>query len=101
VENQEKADTGLADVEFATSLVATKVGERPATLGTDSIFKLVEDVVEEMGRVQKSVAVLESPDLAAARDQQMGLSVAQDILNRLNPFFRLFGLLSRSKDTPG
>jgi hypothetical protein len=52
-------EMGLADVECATSLVATKVGDRPATLGTDSIFKLIEDLLEEVGKVQKAVAVLE------------------------------------------
>ena len=92
---------GLADVEFATSLIATKVGDRPAALGTDSLFNLVEDLREDLATVQKSVSVLESPDLAAAREQQLALGIAQDILIQLNPFFRLFGLWSRSKDTPG
>jgi hypothetical protein len=98
---RERLELELADVEFATSLVATKVGDRPAALGTDSLFKLAEDLREDLATVQKSVSVLESPELAAAREQQLGLGIAQDILNRLNPFFRLFGLWSRSKDTPG
>jgi hypothetical protein len=98
---QEKAEMDLADVEFATSLVATKVGDRPATLGTDSLFKLIEDVVEDVAKLHKLVTTLESPELGAVRDQQLGVRIGQDIIGHLNPIFRLFGLFSRSKDTPG
>ena len=100
-EDRERAEIGMADIEFATSLLATKVGDRPASLGTESLFKLMEELVEDVTKVQKSVAVLESADLAAVREQQLTLTIAQDIMSQLNPFFRLFGLLSRSKDTPG
>lgn len=59
------------------------------------------DLLEEMAKVQKPVLVLESLDLATAQEQQLGLSIAQDILNCLNPLFHILGLWSRSKDTPG
>jgi hypothetical protein len=49
--NQEKVELGLADAEFSTSLVATKVGDRPATLGTESIFQLLEGLVGDIGKV--------------------------------------------------
>jgi BMFP domain-containing protein YqiC len=98
---QDKFEVDLADLEFATSLVATKVGDRPATLGTDSLFKLVEDVVDDIGKLNKTVATLENPELAAARDLQLGVKIGQDIIGHLNPVFRLFASLSRSKEAPG
>jgi hypothetical protein len=81
--------------------VATKVGDHLATLGTVSFFKLVEDVVEDIGKLYKSVSTLESPNLAAARDLQLGVKIGQDRIGHLNPVFCLFGLFSRSKDAPG
>jgi hypothetical protein len=98
---QEKSEVDLADLEFATSLVATKVGDRPATLGTDSLFKLVEDVVDDVGKLHKAVSTLENPELAAARDLQLGVKIGQEIVGHLNPVFRLFSLLSRTKEAPG
>jgi hypothetical protein len=47
---KERADVGLAYAEFVTSLLATKVGERPQKLGTESIFSLLEELVEDMER---------------------------------------------------
>jgi hypothetical protein len=69
----------LADLKFATSLVTMKVGDRPATLGTDSLFKLVKDVVEDIGKLHKSVSTLESPELVAARDLQLGVKIGGGI----------------------
>jgi hypothetical protein len=91
----------LDDLEFATSLVATKVGGCPATLGTDSLFRLVEDVVEDIGKLQKLVSTMESPELAAARDLQLGVKIGKDIMGHLHLVFCLFSLFSRSKDAPG
>jgi hypothetical protein len=90
----------LVDLEFVTSLVATKVGDRPATLGTDSLFRLVEDVVIDVGKLQELVATMESPELAAAGELQLGIKIGKDIMVHLNPVFCLFGLFLRSKDAP-
>jgi hypothetical protein len=92
---------GLADAEFPTSLLVTKVGERPRTLGTESIFGLLKELVEDMGKMQHLVSVLESPTLAAAQEQQLAIGIAQDIVTRLHPLFRLYGAWLTSKDTPG
>jgi hypothetical protein len=101
LDNQEKTEMDLADLEFATSLVATKVGNCPAILGTNSLFWLVEDVVINIEKLQESVATMESPKLAAARESQLGIKIGKYIMGHLNPVFRLFGLFSRSKDVPG
>jgi hypothetical protein len=94
LDSQEKTEMDLADLEFATSLAATKVGESPATLGTDSLFKLVKDVVIDMGKCQELVATMESPELAAARELQLqlGFKIGKDIMGHLHPVFCLFGL---------
>jgi hypothetical protein len=96
---QERLELELADVEFATSLVATKVGDRPAVLGTDSLFKLIEDLREEFATVQKAVSVLESPDLVAAREEQLAVGIAQDILNRLKTRFFDCSVCGRGRKT--
>jgi hypothetical protein len=100
--SQEKTEMDLAaDLEFATFLVATKVGDWPATLGTDSLFRLVEDVVLDIGKLQESVATMESPELAAVRELQLGFKVGKEIMGHLHPVFCLFSLFLRSKDAPG
>jgi hypothetical protein len=48
-----------------------------------------------------SCFVLKSSTLAAAQDQQLAIEIAQDIVTRLNPLFRLYGTLLGSKDTQG
>jgi hypothetical protein len=102
LDSQEKSEMDLADLEFATSLVAKKVGDHPATLGTNSLFRLVEDVVEDMGKLHKLVSTLESPEFAAAQDLQQGVKiVGKDIIGHLNPVFCLFGLFLRAKDALG
>jgi uncharacterized membrane protein len=98
---QEKEGMDLADIEFATSLVAMKVINHPPTLGTNSLFKLIKDVVEDVAKLHQSATMLESPKLEAICDQQLGLQVDQGIIGHLNTIFCLFGLLSRLKDAPG
>jgi hypothetical protein len=101
LDSQEKTEMDLEDLEFATSLVATKVGDRPTTLGTNSLFRLVEDVVVDIGNLQELVATMESPELAAARELQLGFKIGKDIMGHLLPVFHLFCLFSQSKDAPG
>jgi hypothetical protein len=101
LDSQKKTKMDLVDLEIATSLVAMKVGDCPTTLGTDSLFSLVEDVVVNIGKLQESVATVESPELTAARELQLGFKIGKDIMGHLHPVFCLFGLFLRSKDAPG
>ena len=100
-EKWEKAEMGLADVEFATSLLATKVGDRPQRLGTESVFQLIEGVVEETGKLREDVDDLGSPENLGAREAALTLRVGRDVINHLSPIFQLFQTLSSSKHTPG
>jgi hypothetical protein len=58
-DHKDKVDTTLADMEFATSLLATKVGDCPVALGTDNIFQILEEVVKDVAVVQQDVAVMQ------------------------------------------
>jgi hypothetical protein len=100
-EKWEKAELGLTDVEFATSLLATKVGDRPQRLGTESVFQLIEGVVEETGKLREDVDDLGSPENLGAREAALTLRVGRDVINHLSPIFQLFQTLSSSKHTPG
>jgi hypothetical protein len=52
-------------------------------------------------KLQKLASTMESPELAAARDLQLGFKIGKDIMGHLHPVFCLFGLFLRSKDAPG
>ena len=52
VDGRELASKGLMDTSFVVSMLATKLGERPESLGTDSINALLEDLAQDVGKLQ-------------------------------------------------
>jgi hypothetical protein len=100
-EAHEKLDIGLADAEFATAVLATKVGDRPPSLGTDSVFQLLEDLVQDVGSLHRDVSRMDSPEFEAARSQRVEQAVAEDVAKHLRPFLELFKMFSRSFEAPG
>jgi hypothetical protein len=93
-ENKERVEMGLADAEFATGLLATKVGDRPVPLGMDSIFQTLDELVTDMMALQADVLRLDSPEVERARMEKMGASIGQDVTLHLHPLFDLFRLWS-------
>lgn len=100
-DHKEKAEMGLADAEFATALLATKIGNRPVSLGTDSIFQMLDDLVSKVGSVRDEIKRLNSPELEQILVDKVGLAVGQEVLTHLRPLFLLFWNLSSGPAMPG
>ena len=100
-EGREQTVAGLTDVNFAVSTLATKLGERPESLGTDSIFSLLEDLVQDMGVLRGEVKAWDSPEREAERRERLADAVGRLLLPQLRPLFMLYNGLSTNRETPG
>lgn len=89
-DHKEKAESGLADAEFATALLVTKIEDHPKRQGTDSIFQTLEDLVKEVGSLQDEIKRLDLPELEQIRVDKIGWSVGQEVSIHLRPLFILF-----------
>ena len=95
------ASKGLMDASFAVSMLATKLGERPESLGTDSIYALLEDLMQDVEKLQGKVRELDSPAQETARREQTANAVGQLLVPELRPLFMLYHSLSSTKESPG
>lgn len=100
-EDQERSGIELADVEFATALLATKVGDGAPSLGMDSIFQILEELVKDFTALHDDVLRLDLPEFESARSRKIEEAISKDVAWHLRPFFELYKTLSRSFDAPG
>jgi hypothetical protein len=100
-QHQEHTENALTDHEFATSLLANKLGERPASLGTDSIYQLLEDMGGDILKLRNELGRLDSPELEAARQTRLETSIGQTVIQHIQPLVALFRVVSTSPNTPG
>lgn len=83
------------------SLLGTKLGDRPVSLGTDSVYKILDELVTDTVKVQQEVARLDSPEVEAARQSKLEGTIGGTVVQNLRPLVSLFRAVSSSPDTPG
>lgn len=52
---------GIEGAPFAISLLATKLGECPESLGMDSVYGLLEDLADDVQKMESAICKLRSP----------------------------------------
>jgi hypothetical protein len=99
--NQEKAEAALSNVEFAVAQLATKIGERPESLGTDSLYRLIEDMGQDVLKLQGEVKRLDSLEVEEARQHKLEIAIGRTVLLHLQPLVSLYCSISSTAETPG
>lgn len=78
-----------------------KLGERPKSLGTNSVYKLLEELTMDVGTLQSAVHNLMDPQMEAQCQDSIVDMVGDIVIRPLRPLFLLYNALSSAKHTPG
>lgn len=100
-ENQEHTALTLANVKFAASRLGTKLGDHPVSLGTDSVYKILEELVEDARALEQHVQHLASPEVESAHHNKLKATIGTTMVKHICPLVGLYQCLSSSPLTAG
>ena len=72
-------------MEFALAQLATKIRERPESLGTDSLYWLIEDMGQDVLKLQGEVTWLGSLEVEEAQQNKLETAIGHTVLLHLQP----------------
>jgi hypothetical protein len=98
-QKREKAESMEAKLAIAT--LATRMGERPASLGTDSIYEVLEEVHHDVSSLQVVMHDVTDPKQEADQWEHLVEAVGDLIIQPMQPLLLLFNALSSTRDAPG
>jgi hypothetical protein len=64
-ESRKKAKNESTEAKLSIAMLATRLGERPASLGTDSVYEVLEELLHDVGSLQAVLQDVTDPKLEA------------------------------------
>jgi hypothetical protein len=101
VESRKRAKVEATEAKLSVTTLATRLGERPASLGTDSIYEVLEELLRDVGSLQAALRDITDPKAEANRQECLVEAVGDIIVQPMRPLFMLYNALSSARDAPG
>jgi hypothetical protein len=89
------------EAKLSIAMLATRLDEHPASLGTDSVYKVLEMLLRDVGSLQAALWDVTDPKIEANRQGQLVEAVGDMVLQPLQPLFLLYNALSSAREAPG